>query len=61
MCDASRAEPVGYGLGIHGWTYIPFEGLSSKDAEVLVDFVEESYRAVAPKLLIKQIDDELAD
>lgn len=53
------AEPVGYGLGRHGWTYIPFVGLGAGDAEVLVDFVEESYRAVAPKTLIRAIDEEL--
>lgn len=55
------AVPMGYGLGKHGWTYIPFSGLAPEDVEVLVDFVEESYRAVATKTLVKQLDAELTD
>lgn len=55
------AAPMGYGLGRHGWTYIPFSKLPADDVEVLADFVEESYRAVAPKTLVRQLDDELAD
>lgn len=55
------AVPMGYGLGKHGWTYIPFSGLSPEDAEALLDFVEESYRFIAPKNLIKQLDAENAD
>jgi predicted DNA-binding protein (MmcQ/YjbR family) len=50
------ARPMGYGLGRHGWTYIPFADLTDEDAEVLLDFVEESYRVVAPKTLVKQLD-----
>lgn len=55
------AAPMGYGLGRHGWTYIPFASLAEEDTDVLLDFVEESYRAVAPKMLVKQLDEELAD
>lgn len=55
------AEPMGYGLGRHGWTYIPVAGLPEEDTDVLLDFIEESYRAVAPKSLIEQLDAELAD
>ncbi|HUG00110.1 MAG TPA: MmcQ/YjbR family DNA-binding protein [Ilumatobacter sp.] len=50
------AAPVGYGLGKHGWTYVPFAGLGETEGDVLFDFVEESYRAVAPKTLVKQLD-----
>ena len=52
------AVPTGYGLGKAGWVTIPVGGLKRDDAEVLHDFVEESYRAVAPKKLIKELDDQ---
>lgn len=50
------AVPTGYGLGKHGWVTIPLAGVPSEETEVLLDFVEESYRAVAPKALVKQLD-----
>ena len=50
------AMPTGYGLGKAGWVTIPVAGLGDDDAEVLHDFVEESYRNVAPKKLIKELD-----
>jgi predicted DNA-binding protein (MmcQ/YjbR family) len=50
------ASPVAYGLGKHGWTYVPFAGLDASEFDVLIDFVEESYRAIAPKTLSKQLD-----
>lgn len=50
------ATPVGYGLGKYGWTYVPFAGLTDAEHEVLFDFVEESYRSIAPKTLAKQLD-----
>jgi predicted DNA-binding protein (MmcQ/YjbR family) len=50
------AMPTGYGLGKAGWVTIPVVGLGDDDAEVLHDFVEESYRTIAPKKLIKELD-----
>jgi predicted DNA-binding protein (MmcQ/YjbR family) len=50
------AMPTGYGLGKAGWVTIPVVGLGGEDAEVLHDFVEESYRTIAPKKLIKELD-----
>lgn len=50
------ASLPGYGLGNHGWVTVPLGGMTDEDAEVLFDFVEESYRAVAPKRLVKQLD-----
>jgi predicted DNA-binding protein (MmcQ/YjbR family) len=52
----SGAMPTGYGLGKAGWVTIPVVGLGDDDAEVLHDFVEESYRTIAPKKLIKELD-----
>lgn len=50
------ARPTRYGLGKHGWVTIPIADVAPEDVEVLIDFVEESYRAVAPKTLVKQLD-----
>jgi predicted DNA-binding protein (MmcQ/YjbR family) len=52
------AAPTGYGLGKHGWVTIHLDGVPDEEREVLLDFVEESYRAVATKTLIKRLDAE---
>jgi predicted DNA-binding protein (MmcQ/YjbR family) len=46
----------GYGLGKHGWVTIYVDGVPKEEREVLFDFLEESYRAVAAKKLVKQLD-----
>ncbi|MEU6687481.1 MmcQ/YjbR family DNA-binding protein [Streptomyces sp. NPDC046832] len=50
------AEPAGYGLGKAGWVSIPLERQGAPSAEVLFDWVEESYRVIAPKRLIVELD-----
>ncbi|MFF5965362.1 MmcQ/YjbR family DNA-binding protein [Streptomyces collinus] len=50
------AEPAGYGLGKAGWVYVPLEQQGAPVAEVLCDWVEESYRVIAPKRLIVVLD-----
>lgn len=53
---APGAEPAGYGLGKAGWVSIPLEPKGAPSAELLCDWVEESYRAIAPKRLIADLD-----
>ncbi|GAA2570073.1 MULTISPECIES: MmcQ/YjbR family DNA-binding protein [Streptomyces] len=50
------AEPAGYGLGRSGWVGIPLEPEGAPDAELLCDWVEESYRTIAPKRLAAELD-----
>ncbi|WP_406175962.1 MmcQ/YjbR family DNA-binding protein [Streptomyces sp. NBC_00996] len=50
------AEPAGYGLGRSGWVRIPLEERDAPAAELLCDWVEESYRTIAPKKLIAELD-----
>ncbi|WP_084958734.1 MmcQ/YjbR family DNA-binding protein [Thermoactinospora rubra] len=50
------AAPTGYGLGRAGWVTVPFTS-ELPDFEVLADWVEESYRNVAPKRAVKQLDE----
>jgi predicted DNA-binding protein (MmcQ/YjbR family) len=47
--------PTGYGLGKAGWVSLSF-GESGVPIGVLTDWIEESYRMVAPKKLIKELD-----
>ncbi len=49
------AEPTGFGLGKAGWVTVPVRGPGVSLA-VLRDWVEESYRIVAPKRLVAEID-----
>ena len=55
--QAPGAEPTGYGLGKAGWVSIPLDGPDAPPAGLLEDWVEESYRAVAPKTLVKHLDE----
>ena len=54
--SAPGATPTGYGLGRHGWVHVPFTGVGAPDPEVVEDWIEESYRTVAPKKLIAELD-----
>lgn len=49
------SEPTGYGLGKAGWVTVPLR-VRGVSIEVLRDWVEESYRIVAPKRLIAELD-----
>ena len=50
------ATPTGYGLGKAGWVSVPF-GEGTPPLDVLKDWVEESYRRVALKRLVKELDE----
>jgi predicted DNA-binding protein (MmcQ/YjbR family) len=46
-------RPTGYGLGPSGWVTVP---VASASLDVLRDWVEESYRIVAPRRLVEELD-----
>jgi predicted DNA-binding protein (MmcQ/YjbR family) len=50
------AEPSGYGLGKSGWVDIPFGQEPQPPLGILADLVDESYRLVAPKRLVAELD-----
>jgi predicted DNA-binding protein (MmcQ/YjbR family) len=52
---APGAHPSGYGLGKAGWVTLPFRD-TTPPLPVLLDWVEESYRRVAPKKLVAELD-----
>jgi predicted DNA-binding protein (MmcQ/YjbR family) len=49
------AAPTGYGLGRAGWVTVPLLP-TTPPVGVLKDWIEESYRRVAPKRLVAQLD-----
>jgi predicted DNA-binding protein (MmcQ/YjbR family) len=49
------AEPTGYGLGKSGWVTVPLDA-EDVDVEILSDWIEESYRIIAPKRLVAELD-----
>ena len=49
------AEPAGYGLGKSGWVTVPVRA-DGVTIALLRDWVEESYRIVAPKRLVAELD-----
>jgi predicted DNA-binding protein (MmcQ/YjbR family) len=49
-------EPAGYGLGRANWVTVSLAGADCPPVEVLLDWVEESYRTVAPKTLVRELD-----
>jgi predicted DNA-binding protein (MmcQ/YjbR family) len=53
--DLPWAEPTHYGLGKHGWVTAK---LAPKDVPVdmIKAWIDESFRAVAPKTLVKKMD-----
>ncbi|MGW6974540.1 MmcQ/YjbR family DNA-binding protein [Streptomyces sp. NPDC054952] len=53
---APGAEPTGYGLGRSGWVSVPLGEKGAPSVEVLCEWVEESYRTVALKRHVKELD-----
>ena len=51
------AEPTGYGLGRSGWVTARFDSQERPPEDMLREWVEESYRAVAPKKLVASLAD----
>ena len=49
-------EPCGYGLGKSGWVMARVSPADDTPAELLMEWIEESYRAIAPKKLVAELD-----
>jgi predicted DNA-binding protein (MmcQ/YjbR family) len=47
------AVPAGYGLGKAGWVMLP---ITPVEQDLLEEWIEESYRNVAPKKLVAEVD-----
>lgn len=51
-----NSEPTHYGLGKHGWVNLMFDSDDSLPMEQLKKWIDESFRAVAPKRLLTQLE-----
>lgn len=50
-----QATPTGYGLGRHGWVSFAFHDGEDVPIDQVVAWVDESFRAVAPKTLVRRL------
>jgi len=53
-------EPTGYGLGRAGWISATFGPGDEVPVDILCDWIEESYRAIAPKKLVAELEGRTA-
>jgi predicted DNA-binding protein (MmcQ/YjbR family) len=51
------AEPTGYGLGKSGWVTARFTPADDVPLAMLQEWIDESFRAVAPKKLLAKLED----
>jgi predicted DNA-binding protein (MmcQ/YjbR family) len=54
--DLACCEPAGYGLGKSGWVAARFGPADAPPLATLKGWIEESYRAIAPKKLVAALD-----
>ena len=54
--DLPFAEPTGYGLGKSGWVTARFTKTGDVPLDLLKAWIDESYRAIAPKKLVKLLE-----
>jgi predicted DNA-binding protein (MmcQ/YjbR family) len=54
------AEPTGYGLGKSGWVSAQFKPSDKVPLDLLREWIDESYRAIAPKKLVAQLSEPAA-
>ncbi len=54
--DLPFAAPTGYGLGKSGWVTFTPSDAQMPPIEQMKEWIDESYRAQAPKKLVKELD-----
>jgi predicted DNA-binding protein (MmcQ/YjbR family) len=52
----THTRPTPYGLGKAGWVTVQLPKGERIDLELFKDWIDESYRAIAPKTLVKALD-----
>lgn len=53
--DLPWAEPTGYGLGQHGWVSATVDLKKKPPLDLIKAWIDESFRAVAPKKLVAEL------
>ncbi len=54
-------SPMGYGLGRHGWVTASFAADDEPPVDLLCDWIDESYRLVAGKRRVAELDRRAAE
>ena len=54
--ELGYVEPTHYGLGKHGWVTASVDASREAPVELFETWLDESYRAVAPKKLVASLD-----
>jgi len=54
--DLPFAEPTAYGLGKHGWVTATFTAADVIPLDLLREWIDESFRAVAPKVVVAKLE-----
>ena len=54
--DLPFTEPTGYGLGKSGWVTARFTKVADVPMDLLKTWIDESFRAIAPKKLVKALE-----
>ncbi|MFL5463085.1 MAG: MmcQ/YjbR family DNA-binding protein [Gemmatimonadaceae bacterium] len=54
--EQSFTEPTHYGLGKHGWVTSTVDSSREVPLELFREWIDESFRAVAPKRVVAQLD-----
>ena len=52
----AHVQPMGYNLGKSGWIVAQYPPDAGPPVDLLREWIEESYRAVAPKRLVAELD-----
>ena len=53
--DLPFTEPTGYGMGKYGWVTVKVRNDTKVTLDLIRAWIDESYRAVAPKKLVKTL------
>ena len=56
VLELPLAEPTGYGMGKYGWVTLIIMRDDRLPLQLLEAWIDESYRAVAPKRLLPELD-----
>lgn len=57
VATRDEVEPTGHGLGRHGWVGVTLRpDLTADEWAEVVEWIEASYRLIAPKTLVRQLD-----
>lgn len=55
--EMDQCEMTGYGLGKAGWITARFSAKDKLDVSTLKAWILESYRSIAPKTLVRKLED----